>query len=146
MAYQWCGPKLTMSGVLSILLAAAKELLRTTITVGDDGVVVNSGYTLSVYGSIANATYTDTGGNSRTIQVVIWNSTNISLFLSAAGISNSDTTFSRITLTGPGGNVTLFRSAATYNGAASGGTKSSWIWSSAVYPGSSGQSVTLAVS
>jgi hypothetical protein len=121
------------------------DLLHTTITVGTDGVSA-SGFNQGLYGSIATATFKDHGGTTRTIVVLIWDtSNNVSLFLSGGSIPNNNTTFISISLRGPGGTLTLSRAAATYNGAASGGTLSSWIWSLAGQPGSSGQSVAAVV-
>lgn len=122
-----------------------RALLQTTITVGDDG-VSQSGYNSAFFGSIGTATYTDAGSNSRTIRIVQWDgATLIQFWLGAAGIPNTNTTFTSITLNGPGGNVTLTRSTATYDGAASGGTLSRWYWSNTTFPGFAGQSVTLTV-
>lgn len=119
-------------------------MLSTTITTGDDG-VSTAGYTSGLWGSIGTATYTDRGSNSRTIVIASWSGTNIQFWLSVASVPNTDTTFATITLAGPGGSVTLQRSAATYNGSASGGTRSSWSWVNSTYPGTTPQSVTLNV-
>lgn len=136
-----------MSGVAQLLMALmAGERLRTAITAGTDGadtVGYNQG---SGYGSIGDATFTDAAGNSRTIRVVIWDGTAVQFWLDGGSVPNTAATFSRVVLSGPGGTVALLRSAATYNGAASGGTLSSWVWTSAAAPGSSSQNVTLVVS
>lgn len=107
----------------------SRSLLETTITVGDDG-IASCGYSSGTIGSIGTGTYTDAGSNSRTISTATWGcytSTGVRFTLSTAGISNTDSTFTQITINGA---VTVTRSSATYDGAASGGTRSSWVWSS----------------
>lgn len=132
-----------MTGILMVFNAS--QLHRTTITTGDDGVIINYGYNSGLYGSIASGTYTDRGGNSRTIRVVVWDGANVQFWITGASIPNTDITFNNIFLVGPGGSVGLTRAAATYNGAAGGGSLSSWVWSSSAAPGTTGQSVTLVI-
>lgn len=132
-----------MSGILCAS-TVARELKRTTITAGDDG-VSTIGYIQGLYGSIGSATFNDAAGNSRTVRSITWDGSNVQFWLTGASVPNTAATFGSITLIGPGGAVTLGRAAATYNGSAGGGTASSWVWSSSALPGSSGQNVALSV-
>jgi hypothetical protein len=110
-------------------LVFVSSLLETSITVGDDGVIVNYGYSAGLFGAIAVDTYNDRGAVSRTIAIVMWDGANVQFWLNAAGIANADSTFASISLNG----TVLARSASTYNGAAGGGTRSSWVWASAFF-------------
>jgi hypothetical protein len=110
-------------------LVFTSSLHETTITVGDDGVPINYGYNNGLFGSIGSGTYLDGGGNSRTISIAMWDGSNVQFWLNAAGIANTDTTFASISLDG----TTLNRSDATYNGAAGGGIRSSWVWSAGFF-------------
>lgn len=122
-------------GVARLVYNAA--LLETTITIGDDG-VSTFGYTVGLYGSIGSDTYTDAGANSRTIALVQWNGTAVQIFMNGASIPDTDTTFTSIVING----ITFLRSArTTYDGAASGGTKTKWLWSPD--PGGEGFSGTI---
>lgn len=94
----------------------------------DGGVDYFNGAT---FGSIASATYTDGGSNSRTVSAMYWaqatctgGSTDDSLYfcLNAASISNSDTTFVSIDYDG----TNHLRSAATYTPTTGG--CSAWEW------------------
>jgi hypothetical protein len=84
---------------------------------------------LSNFGSIGTATYTDGGSNSRTISAIYYtepsasgNADDLYFCLNATGISNSDTTFVSIEYNGQ----TYTRSSATYTGST--GSCSTWRW------------------
>jgi hypothetical protein len=123
-----------MTGVLGLMVAAAPPVKRldTTVHTVDFGENVN-GYYSGAGGSIDNATFTDRGGNSRTIYGVAGDGgsdTYAQLWLAGTGIPNNDQTFAYIVNSG----MVFRRQDATYNGSDTDGT-SSWTWSNGIFVG-----------
>jgi hypothetical protein len=118
-----------VSGVAQLLASLMTgKGMRAFITSADSG--GNSGYSAGSFGAITVDKYQDGGGSVRTVADIFRNSATVVLNLSGASIPDTDVSFSSIVLqNSAGGTVTLARSArATYNGSASGGTKSQWTW------------------
>lgn len=117
-----------MSGAAQLLMALMSGMWNALITIGNAGSVYGySNFTGNVYGSITRATFTDRGGNSRTITAVHWSvsgSGSLQLRLSGTGISDSDTTFTSLRL---GGQV-YTRASATYSSNDAAGN-TAWLWS-----------------
>lgn len=111
-------------------------------------------FSQSNIGSLGQATFSDTGGTTRTIKAISWGqpdgapspNTNVEWFifaLSGTGISNSDNTFKSIKITKPSGSQQTFtRSNATrYSSSDNGCT--AWAWE---YSGSGTQVDNLGTS
>lgn len=90
---------------------------------GTDG-ISQFGYNSAFFGTLTPDSYTDGSAVSRTVSVLVWDGSTVGLTMSAAGVPNTDATFSSLGLD----STTLLRSAATYDGAASGGTRTRWTW------------------
>lgn len=121
-----------MSGVIGVMLGAGGELTRKTLTVGDDGGPTSYGYAFGNYGSLSpNNTYTDRGGNSRTILLVAYSTAtgNLAIVLSGT-VSNSDTTFAALVVDG----IIYTRASATYSNP----SNSFWEWATSNVIGTSG--------
>lgn len=98
--------------------------------VGTDG-VSQFGYNAAFFGTLTPATYTDGSATVRTVSLLVWDGASVLLWINGAGVPDTDATFSALGLDA----TTLLRSAATYNPAAGGGTRSQWSWVSAFLHG-----------
>lgn len=125
---------------LDTTITAANSVVSTTTTTSPttktydldaDGFDAGSDYYSSAgtFGSIANATYTDGGSNSRTIDSLYRMDTpdaplddHIFFCIDTTSVPNTDATFSKIVI----GTTDLLRSAANYYASKDGGTV--WEW------------------
>ena len=122
-----------MSGALQAL-AGRGGGSRHTVTIGGTDPY---GYNVAGTGALSPLTYRDHGGNSRTIEVIVYNDgTGNIIFRLDGSITNNDTAFTAIKL----GGTVLARSTASYSNPSG---DSQWAWGVANVLGTSGTKVLV---
>lgn len=115
-----------------MMLGRVSGRLVGAMAVGNSG--SNYGYVTGSYGTLTPATFTDSAGNVRTIDIWNWDnqvSGTVGFRLHGTSITNSDATFISVNI---GGRV-LTRAAAAYT-ANDGGGRTQWSWAAntSAYP------------